>query len=137
MRQIGGLKKEKSLFGKDVVNVGYGVELNTATKPQNDFSYTDSRHFSTSTVKSLNFQFLGLNMHQNQGNGGTCYGDSGGAAYMDVDGMTYIVGVTSWGDRNCISTEKTQRIDVGGSHDFVACILDSAEDESFDACLGI
>ncbi|MGC4119505.1 MAG: serine protease [Myxococcales bacterium] len=35
--------------------------------------------------------------------GGPCSGDSGGPAFLTVDGIEYVVGVTSWGDTACVS----------------------------------
>lgn len=32
---------------------------------------------------------------------GTCHGDSGGPALLDIGGVERLIGVTSWGDENC------------------------------------
>lgn len=43
---------------------------------------------------------------------GACHGDSGGPAFLQVDGTWRQIGVTSWGDDSCLSTAHYQRLDV-------------------------
>ena len=100
---------------------------------KHDIACLDTRMYSVSTVKSLDQEYLGLNM---QINGGNCYGDSGGAGYYkDASGELTIGGFVSRGDTNCISTVKKVRIDVGVNYNFVQYIVDSADDGVFDICI--
>lgn len=49
------------------------------------------------------------------GNGGTCYGDSGGPHFLgDV-----VVSVTVTGDVPCKATDKTYRVDTPWARDFL------------------
>ena len=61
-----------------------------------------------------------LSMNPSTGNGGTCYGDSGGP-HFNADGE--VVSVTVTGDRWCRSTDKTYRIDTTDAQDFLAPFL--------------
>ncbi|MFN2289771.1 MAG: trypsin-like serine protease, partial [Anaerolineae bacterium] len=68
-----------------------------------------------------------LRMSQNQatGDGGTCYGDSGGPAFWtDPDtGTEVLVGVTSWGDAPCVSSAFNYRVDIPETLDFIADVI--------------
>jgi secreted trypsin-like serine protease len=68
-------------------------------------------------------------MSQNQapgnGNGGTCYGDSGGPNFwVQPDGSEVLVSITSWGDIPCVSTNITQRTDSASAVEFLADVMD-------------
>jgi secreted trypsin-like serine protease len=68
-------------------------------------------------------------MSQNQapgnGNGGTCYGDSGGPNFwVEDDGTEVLVSVTSWGDVPCVATNITQRVDSPSVVSYLAGWLD-------------
>jgi secreted trypsin-like serine protease len=72
-------------------------------------------------------------MSQNQatGDGGTCYGDSGGPAFWK-DPKTEIetlVGVTSWGDVPCVASAFNYRVDIADTLDFIADVIADLEGE--------
>jgi secreted trypsin-like serine protease len=57
-------------------------------------------------------------------NEGTCSGDSGGPAFWEPDEDTRIlVGITSWGDLNCIATGFNYRVDIPETLTFIADYL--------------
>jgi hypothetical protein len=58
-------------------------------------------------------------MNQATGDGGTCYGDSGGPHFLDG----VVVSLTVTGDRWCKSTDKTYRLDSPVSQEFLAPYL--------------
>jgi secreted trypsin-like serine protease len=65
-------------------------------------------------------------MSQNQatGDGGTCYGDSGGPAFWtQEDGTEVLVGITSWGDVPCVSAGFNYRVDIPETLDFIADVI--------------
>jgi secreted trypsin-like serine protease len=47
-----------------------------------------------------------------QGNGGPCFGDSGGPLFIDRSGTTYLAGVTSYGDSYCTIYGVSTRVDA-------------------------
>ncbi len=61
-----------------------------------------------------------------KGQGGACYGDSGGPNLMELDGRTTIVGVTSTGDGACFATNVSSRVDTPSALGFLADVLASS-----------
>jgi hypothetical protein len=48
----------------------------------------------------------------NQQPGGSCSGDSGGPAFLTRNGVTYVAGVTSYGDQNCAYFGCSTKVDA-------------------------
>jgi V8-like Glu-specific endopeptidase len=44
--------------------------------------------------------------------GNTCNGDSGGPAFVTINGVETLIGTTSWGDNNCIQLGVNMRVDA-------------------------
>jgi secreted trypsin-like serine protease len=98
--------------------VGYGGTLNW---PPPDIYYEDIRQMSSSEYVALTKPFLHLNQNIKKGNGGTCFGDSGGPTfYTAADGSEIVVGITSWGDSQCIATGFNYRVDIPETLGFIA-----------------
>ncbi len=95
--------------------IGYGLVRNDTNGNSAPLMPGTERRIATQTYLNSHNQYLGLSMHNNKGNGGGCFGDSGGPHLMDG----YIVSVTSNGDGNCVATDNTQRIDQPGIHDWI------------------
>lgn len=93
-------------------NVGYGTDEN--------IQGTNVRMFSTSSFKNLHDAWLYMSQNPHQGNGGTCFGDSGGPTYFtNAGGAEIQVAVTSWGDAVCKSTNNNYRVDLPSSLAFI------------------
>lgn len=87
--------------------------------PPPNLQDNEDRWYSTSPYRGLTQN--NLHLLQNQaatGQGGTCFGDSGGPHFWG-DTLT-IVSVTSWGDAICRSNDMTQRIDLGSVLEWLA-----------------
>lgn len=104
--------------------VGYGVQ-NRITGGGNPF-FTDlnpiPRMFAFSSFNSLNKGYLRLSQNPSTGNGGTCFGDSGGPNFMTVDGEEIQVAITITGDSVCRSTNVTYRLDIESAQAFLASV---------------
>jgi len=50
--------------------------------------------------------------HSRADGGGTCSGDSGGPAFVSIDGEEYVAGITSYGDSDCNSFGCSTKVDV-------------------------
>lgn len=102
--------------------VGYGGMLSW---PPPDISYDDQRQFSISEYQALLKSWLRMSQNQATGDGGTCYGDSGGPAfYTDPDtGIETLVGITSWGDVPCVASAFNYRVDIPETLDFIADVI--------------
>jgi len=108
---IQGLLRQGS-DGARFVAVGYGASLDWP--PPVIRGGRGVRRVAESEFTNLREQWLQLSQNPSPGrdNGGTCYGDSGGPNFwVQPDGSEVLVGVTSWGDAKCVSTNTTQRTD--------------------------
>ena len=70
---------------------------------------------------SLTKAWLTNSMNTATGNGGTCYGDSGGPHYIHMNNTetNIVVSVTVTGDANCKATDKTYRVDTVAARNFL------------------
>jgi hypothetical protein len=111
--------------GAGFVLVGYGGTLEW---PPPEITYDDYRRVAVSEYKSLPGPWLHMSQNGLQGNGGTCFGDSGGPAFwVDGDGNETIVGITSWGDAQCVATSFNYRVDIPDSIAFIEGVIGGLE----------
>jgi secreted trypsin-like serine protease len=78
------------------------------------------RMYSFSSFDALNNTFLRLSQNPSTGDGGTCFGDSGGPNFMDVSGVRTLVAITITGDSVCRATNVTYRTDTVSARGFLA-----------------
>jgi hypothetical protein len=76
--------------------------------------------FSFSSFNALSPAFLRLSQNPATGDGGTCFGDSGGPNFMMVDGRRILAAITITGDAVCRATNVTYRLDIPSARDFLA-----------------
>lgn len=105
-------------------NVGYGVQNRVVSGGVPFFQDLNPipRMFSFSSFNSLNGGYLRLSQNASTGNGGTCFGDSGGPNFMTVDGQQTIVAITITGDSVCRSTNVDYRLDTVSAQGFLAFV---------------
>ncbi|MBN1178043.1 MAG: trypsin-like serine protease [Anaerolineae bacterium] len=123
------LRSERQLrdswVGAPITVVGYGGVLDW---PPPDITYPDDmRRVAVSEYRSLTPVWLHMSQNLNNDDGGTCFGDSGGPAFMD-DPRTpeleqILVGITSWGDAQCVATSFDYRVDTAGSLAFIDGVI--------------
>jgi hypothetical protein len=77
------------------------------------------RMFSFSSFDSLNGGYIRLSQNPATGDGGTCFGDSGGPNFLDVNGKRILVATTVTGDTACQSTNVDYRLDTTSARDFI------------------
>jgi V8-like Glu-specific endopeptidase len=100
------------------VSVGYGAYEVTNEPGGHQYLYDDVRMYATGTLNSINRTLLRISMNPSTGNGGTCYGDSGGPNFL---GKTDIVAATTiTGDSVCRSTNVDYRMDTESARSFLA-----------------
>ena len=90
------------------INVGYGGDVPTTGQP--NVTYDGVRKFSVSAYMALEANWLWLSMNAHTGNGGDCYGDSGGPKLLASD-PTMVLALVVTGDANCRATTKDYRVD--------------------------
>ena len=105
-------------------NVGYGVQNRVVGGGVPYFQDLNPipRMFSFSSFNSLNGGYLRLSQNQSTGNGGTCFGDSGGPNFMTLNGQQLIVSITITGDTVCRSTNVVYRLDTLSAQGFLAYV---------------
>jgi len=98
-------------------SVGYGAYEVTNQPGGHRYLYNDVRGVATGTLNSISPQWLRISQNPSTGNGGTCYGDSGGPNFL---GMTDIVAATTiTGDAVCRSTNTAYRTDTDSAREFL------------------
>ena len=99
-------------------SVGYGAYEVTKGPGGHQYLYNDIRMVATGTLNSTNPGWLRISMNPSTGNGGTCYGDSGGPNFL---GSTDIIAaITITGDAVCRSTNVVYRLDTESARDFLS-----------------
>src|SRR5581483_96460 len=81
------------------------------------FHYADVRYVATGSVNSITPSWIRASMNPSHGDGGKCYGDSGGPNFIgDTD---VIGGTTITGDAPCRSTNVDYRLDTPSARAFL------------------
>lgn len=98
--------------------VGYGISLDWPAEPFDIIP--QPRQKALSGYRSLLNAWLNLSQNIATGDGGSCFGDSGGPVFWtDSEGQETIVAITSWGDPHCISPSFNYRVDIQDSLNFI------------------
>ena len=102
-------------------SVGYGAQQVSNGPGGKRFSYQDVRFVSTGTLNSINAAWLRISQNPSTGNGGTCYGDSGGPNFLGAGSTEtdVIASTTITGDMFCRSTNVTYRLDTESARAFL------------------
>jgi Trypsin len=103
-------------------SVGYGAQAVTNGPGGQTFHYADIRYVAVGTLNSINAYWLRISQNSSTGNGGTCYGDSGGPNFLGAGpSETRIVAATTiTGDTPCRSTNVDYRLDTASARAFLA-----------------
>jgi hypothetical protein len=119
LRKDGELRQGKE--EADFVVVGYGGTLDW---PPPEITYENQRQSAESEYQTLLKAWLRLSQNQATDDGGTCYGDSGGPSFWtEPDGTEILVGITSWGDAQCVATGFNYRVDIPDTLDFIDDVI--------------
>ena len=98
-------------------SVGYGAYEVTNEPGGHRYLYDDRRMVATGELNAINKTWLRISMNASTGNGGTCYGDSGGPNFL---GSTSIIAaITITGDSVCRSTNVVYRLDTASARAFL------------------
>src|SRR4051794_32040361 len=116
-RSLGALPHDQQF-----TSVGYGAQTVTMGAGGATFHYADIRYAAVGTLNSTNAAWLRISMNPATGDGGTCYGDSGGPNFLGAGaGETDIVAATTiTGDFVCRATNVTYRTDTPSARAFLA-----------------
>lgn len=99
-------------------SVGYGAYEVTNIPGGHEYLFNDVRMAATGTLNAVNPAWLRISMNPSTGNGGTCYGDSGGPNFL---GTTDVIAATTiTGDAVCRSTNVAYRLDTESARTFLS-----------------
>jgi hypothetical protein len=102
-------------------SVGYGGQSVTNGPGGKTISYADVRYVGTGTLNAVNKAWLRISQNPSTGDGGTCYGDSGGPNYLGA-GTTetnVVAATTVTGDAWCRATNVDYRLDTTSARSFL------------------
>lgn len=104
--------------------VGYGRVRDSLQGGWKENVLTQTRHLAEQGFRSLQRSWLILDMLPHHGNGGTCFGDSGGPHFLGDRDSNLIVSITVGGDAVCKATDQTYRIDTASARAFLSEYVD-------------
>ena len=116
------LAAQNGLQGAVFTAVGYGLQNRVVGGGVPFFQDMNPvpRMFAFSSFNALNSHYLRLSQNPSTGNGGTCFGDSGGPNFFTVDGTQILAAITITGDSVCRATNVTYRTDTTSAREFLA-----------------
>jgi hypothetical protein len=120
------LKDSKALNGSRYTTVGYGDVRETIRTGFSGIQDNMDRNRAEQTFRGLMPAWLHVSMNPNHGNGGTCYGDSGGPHFIHLNGAEtdIVVAITVTGDSQCKSSDVMYRMDTEAARAFLAGFVD-------------
>ena len=98
------------------VRFGYGAQSVTIEKGPT-FHYADIRYVATGSLNAVNPAWLRISMNPATGDGGTCYGDSGGPNFLGDTNL--LAATTITGDFMCRATNVIYRLDTPSARSFL------------------
>jgi secreted trypsin-like serine protease len=116
------MKANGTLNGTKFTSVGYGNQQPNTGAGGLFYPFTNQRWVSVGEFNALNDVWLRLSQVNATGNGGTCYGDSGGPQFLGAGaGETNMqVSITITGDTACYASNVDYRLDTPQARAFLA-----------------
>jgi hypothetical protein len=101
-------------------SVGYGAQSVTIDHGPT-FHYADTRFVATGGLYTTTGTWLKISMNPSHGDGGTCYGDSGGPNFLGAGSTetNIVAGTTITGDFMCRATNVDYRMDTASARAFL------------------
>jgi secreted trypsin-like serine protease len=116
---LDSLKAQGTLKNQVFTAVGYGQVRETKRLGPRAIMDNANRNMVLQTFQALNKAWLRLSQNPSTGDGGTCYGDSGGPHFLGSAESDMIVAITSTGDTVCRATDVDYRLDTPSARDFL------------------
>lgn len=110
-----------TLQSKRFTAVGYGEQNYTVGGGQPYFQDQNPipRMYASSSFNALGPAYLRLSQNPATGNGGTCYGDSGGPNFLPIGNTLVLAATTVTGDNVCRATNVDYRLDTQSARWFL------------------
>jgi V8-like Glu-specific endopeptidase len=109
---LSGLSSEQRF-----TSVGYGAYEVTNGPGGHRYLYDDRRMVASGELNAVTKTWLRISMNRSTGDGGTCYGDSGGPNFLGTTDI--IAGITITGDSVCRATNVDYRLDTASARAFL------------------
>lgn len=116
------MKDAKELKYQPFVTVGYGAIRDDKTGGPHSLYPGGERFYAMQTYNALTKSWLKLSMNPSTGDGGTCYGDSGGPHFLGDSNL--VVSLTVTGDAWCRATDVTYRLDTESARSYLKEFVD-------------
>ena len=104
--------------GQRITSVGYGAYEVAQGPGGHAYRYDDVRRVSTGKLNATTPAWLRVSMNAARGDGGTCYGDSGGPNFLGTSNVLAATTVT--GDAVCRATNVDYRLDTPAARSFLS-----------------
>jgi hypothetical protein len=115
---LDGMTREE-LRSQRFTAVGYGRVRDSIRGGWKENEITQTRHFAEQSFRSLQRSWIVFDMLPHRGNGGTCFGDSGGPHFLGDRHSDLLVSITVGGDAICKATDQTYRVDTASARAFL------------------
>lgn len=117
---LDGMKASGNLKDQQFVAVGYGTVRDDKTGAPPVRYLEGVRRYTTGTFSALTQSWLKISGNPATGDGGNCWGDSGGPHFLVLNDETEIlVSITSAGDAACRAMDWTYRLDTESARSFL------------------
>jgi V8-like Glu-specific endopeptidase len=115
------MKQDGTLNGTRFTSVGYGVQQPNNGPGGQTYPFTSQRWVSDGEFNALTDVWLKISQNGSTGDGGTCYGDSGGPQFLGAgtSETTTQVSITITGDAVCKATNVDYRLDTPQARAFL------------------
>jgi hypothetical protein len=110
----------RALDAHDWMVVGYGTQEATRGPGGHTWTGGGARLKAPEDFNAFNKAWVRLSMNESRGNGGACYGDSGGPNFVSIGGTWVLAATTITGDVPCYATNVVYRTDTAESRAFLA-----------------
>ena len=114
------LNERGGLRDQTITTVGYGaVRMDKTGGPHAIEGRDGVRRYASQNFQALRPSYLELSQNPSTGDGGVCFGDSGGPHFLGGIDSNLLVSTTVGTDQWCRATNETYRLDTQTARDFL------------------
>lgn len=113
------MKASGELKNQQFVAVGYGTVRDDKTGAPPVLSLDGVRRYTTGNFSALTQSWLKISKNPATGDGGGCWGDSGGPHFLVLDEKEILIAVTGGTDAACRSSDWGYRLDTESARSFL------------------